>query len=642
MEKAADFWAAHRKAASLLREMDGWEDGGEWTSALMRPMNEAADNEATLAWAAKQKQDALWDTWHQTIGKGDWQPNERKPFDGFRGGLTRMGAIMVALNWGNEGNRARLLEGNRLTEAQVLKVIDALAPADLNLIEGVWEHIDSYWSEIQALEQRVTGTAPEKVEAAPFPTKHGTIKGGYFPIVNNKEAATARIDGEAKDWAAQMAAQAFGRAVTKHGHTKARAAMGLGQPLSLDPNAIGRHLTQVIHDLTHREALNDAARILATAGETIDRHMGTRTTAQLKTWLGDIATGGAPRTTGAKFVGMLRRGFSMATMGYSGSTAMLQLTGFSNAAQRVGFGRMAWAIRQLFSGPDGIGSNFSAVTAKSKMMANRMRTQTQDITEVMGGIKRDRFSQFQEFMTKYGFWMMQKVQSVVDTATWMSGYAKAIEEGAEESDAIAIADQTVIDTQAGGQIKDLAGAQRDPALQVFTGAATYGFMLFNQLHEVAGMTAGKARAGDKTAAAWLAVSGLFLTVALPTAMTMALRGLMREKEEKDPYLKRYGIELLSTLMGTMIGTRELSGVIQGFPYQGPAVTKLVGNYGKFLTQAAQGDIDQGFWRALNDAAGPSVGLPSGQIWRSGTGFIDWMDDPSMDLRPIIFGPPPKR
>ena len=29
-------------------------------------------------------------------------------------------------------------------------------------------------------------------------------------------------------------------------------------PLSLDPNAIGRHLTQVVHDLTHREALADA------------------------------------------------------------------------------------------------------------------------------------------------------------------------------------------------------------------------------------------------------------------------------------------------------------------------------------------------------------------------------------------------
>ena len=610
----------------------------------MRPMNEAADNEATLAWAAKQRQDALWDTWHKEIGKGDWQPNERKPFDGFRGGLTRMGAIMVALNWGNEGNRARLLEGNRLTEAQVLKVIDALAPADLNLVEGVWEHIDSYWSDIQALEQRVTGTAPEKVEAAPFPTKHGTIKGGYFPIVNNKEAATARIDGEAKDWAAQMAAQAFGRAVTKHGHTKARAAMGLGQPLSLDPNAIGRHLTQVIHDLTHREALNDAARILATAGETIDRHMGTRTTAQLKTWLGDIATGGRPSTGAAKFMGWLRRGFSMAAMGFRPMTAALQTTGFINGAQRVGVGRMAYAIRQLFDTPAGFSSNFALVMDKSKMMANRMRTQTQDITEVMGGIKRDRFSQSQEAVTRYGFWMIQKMQTVVDTATWLAGYAQAIEGGAAEADAIAQADQVVIDTQSGGQIKDLSGVQRDAYGQAFTGAFTYGAMLFNQLHDVVGSARAKARAGD-TAGAWITgFTGFMLTAALPAAMTLALRELLRgtPEKEKDPYAKRYGIELLSTIMGTMIGVRELSGAIQGYSYQGPATTKTLGAYTDLIGQIAQGDLDKGLLRAVNDAVGGTLALPAGQLWATGTGFLDWMDHPSADLRPIVFGPPPKR
>lgn len=644
LEKAADFWAAHRKAASLLREMDGWEDGGEWTSALMRPINEAADNEATLAWAAKQKQDALWDAWHSSIGKTDWQPNERRPFAGFRGGLTRMGGIMVALNWGNEGNRARLLEGNRLTEAQVQAVLDSLTAADWNLVEGVWEHIDSYWSEIKALEQRVTGTAPEKVDAAPFPTKHGTIKGGYFPIINNKEAATARIDGEAKDWASQMAAQAFGRAVTKHGHTKARASMGLGQPLSLDPNGIGRHLTQVIHDLTHREALNDAARILTKASESIDRHMGTRTTAQLKTWLGDIATGGRPATGAAKMMGWLRRGFSMAAMGFRPMTAALQFTGFINGAQRVGVGRMAYAMRQLFDTPAGFDSSFQLAMSKSKMMANRMRTQTQDITEVMGGIKRDRFSQFQEGATRYGFWMIQKMQTVVDTATWLAGYAQALEGGASEADAIAQADQVVIDTQSGGQIKDLSGVQRDAYGQAFTGAFTYGAMLFNQMHDVAGGAAARYRSGDKAGAFVQGFTGFMLTAALPAAMTMALRELLRgtPEKEKDPYLKRYGIELLSTIMGTMIGVRELSGSIQGFSYQGPATTKTLGAYSDLLVQIGQGELDKNLLRAANDAVLGTLAMPAGQVWATGTGFLDWMDDPSIDLRPIIFGPPPKR
>lgn len=645
LDKAADFWAAHRKVASLLREMDGWEDGGPFTDALMRTMNEAADNESSLLWEAKQKQDALWNRWHDAIGKEDWQPNERKTFAGFRGGLTRMGGIMVALNWGNEGNRTRLLEGNKLTEAQVLKVLDALTPADWNLVEGIWEHIDSYWSEIQALEQRVTGTAPEKVAPSPFPTKHGTIKGGYFPIVNNREAAALRIDGDAADWAKQMAAQAYGRAVTKHGHTEART-IGQGFPLSLDPNVIGRHLSQVAHDLTHREALGDAARILANdaVAEAIAKHMGPRTLAQMKTWLGDIATNGRPATGAAKMMSWLRRGFSMAAMGFRPMTAALQLTGFVNGAQRVGVGRMAYAMRQLFATPEGFSSNFALAMAKSKMMANRMRTQTQDLTEVMSGIKRDRFSQAQEATTRYGFWMIQKMQTVVDTATWLAGYAQAIEGGASEADAIAQADQVVIDTQSGGQIKDLSGVQRDAFGQAFTGAFTYGAMLFNQLHDVAGGTAARYRSGDKSGAYINAFTGFMLTAVIPAAMTMAMRGLLRgtPEHEKDPYIKRYGIELLSTIMGTMIGVRELSGAIQGFSYQGPATTKTLGAYTDLIGQIGQGELDKNLLRAINDAVGGTLALPSGQIWATGTGVLDWLEHPSVDLRPIVFGPPPKR
>ena len=36
---------------------------------------------------------------------------------------------------------------------------------------------------VEAIEKRVNGIAPEKVEATPIVTKYGTFKGGYYPIM---------------------------------------------------------------------------------------------------------------------------------------------------------------------------------------------------------------------------------------------------------------------------------------------------------------------------------------------------------------------------------------------------------------------------------------------------------------------------
>jgi hypothetical protein len=373
--------------------------------------------------------------------------------------------------------------------------------------------------------------------------------------------------------------------------------------------------------------------------------MGKRTLSQLKSWLGDIATNGRPATGAAKMMGWLRRGFSMATMGFRPMTAALQLTGFVNGAQRVGAGRMAYAIRQLFSRPDGYASNFALVKDKSPMMANRLRTQTQDITEVMNSLRRDNVSQSKATVTKYGFWLMQQVQGAVDTATWLAAYAKAQEEGVAEVDARAHADQAVIDTQAGGQLKDLSGVQRDAYGQAFTGAFTYGAMLFNQLHDVVGGARARARSGD-TAGAWLqGFSGFMLAAALPAAMTMLMRDLLRgepPQDRKDGVAKRYGIELLSSIMGTMIGVREVSGALQGFSYQGPATTKTLAAYTDLIGQIAQGDLDNGLLRATTEAVGGTLGLPSGEVWALGTGIGYYLDHPGLDIRPLLFGPPPKR
>jgi hypothetical protein len=639
------FIAAHRKAANIAREMDGDEDAGDFWDALIRPMNEAADAEAVRLREAKQRQEALWKAWSKATANDGWPPGERREFDGFKGGLTRMSAILVALNWGNEGNRQRLLEGGQgrgpLTDPQVQAVLDSLNAADWDLVEGVWDHIDSYWSDIAALEQRMTGTAPEKVDASPFPTKHGTIKGGYFPIMYDGQE-TGRIDGDSTDLAKQIQAQAYGTTTTSRGHTKERT-IGQGRRLNLDPGVIGSHLTRVIHDLTHRAALSDVMRVLMhdDVRTAIDRRMGSATTRTLRQWIADIATGGQPPDAVARAIGQLRKGFSISTMGFRAMTAAIQLTGFSNSAVRVGPARMAKAFATLFSTRDGMAAyNFPA--SKSSMMRERFSTMTREMNETIGQFQRGKIDNFQAAVGAKAFWMMGKVQGVVDRATWLAAYEKAIDEG-NEADAVAIANQTVIDTQSGGQTKDLSGVARSPYGQILTGAYTYGSLVFNQLYD----QGARIKRNPKDFGTWAGAFGnMMLAAALPAALSVALRALLRndwpDDEDKDGIGRRYANEMASTILGTMVGFRELGGMFSGFDYSGPGVTKPFADMTRLGNQAMQGEFDVGLARAIIDTLGSSIGLPSGQAWATGAGLWELIENPDADLRAPIFGPPPRR
>jgi hypothetical protein len=641
------FIAAHRKAANVAREMDGDEDIGPFWAALIKPFNDAATAEAAMMREAKTKQEALWDRWAKEVRGDGWPPGERRQFAGFKGGLTRMGGIMVALNWGNEGNRQRLMEGGqgmgKLTEPQVQAVLDSLTAADWNLVEDIWSHVDSYWSEIAALEQRVTGVKPEKVDPSPFPTKHGTIKGGYFPIIYDGQE-TGRIDGEATDLAKQIQAQAFGRTATAHGHTKARS-IGQGRRLKLDVGGVGNHLSKVIHDLTHREALADAMRILLhdDVRSAIDARMGNATAKALRQWIADIATGGTPPDAVARGIGWLRRGFSISTMGFKAMTAALQLTGFSNSAMRVGPARMARAIATLFSQHDGQ-SAYAFIDSKSKTMRERASTQTRELNELVNQFQQGKAQRFQEAVGTKAFWMMRQVQTVVDSATWLAAYEKAIDEGRTDAQAVDIADQTVIDTQSGGQTKDLSGVQRSPFAQILTGAYTYGSLVFNQLYD----QGARVRRNPKDFGTWAGAFGnVTLAALLPAAMSVALRALLRsdwpdDDDRKDGVGRRYAAEMASTLLGTMVITRELGGAVSGFDYAGPGVTKPLADLTKLGHQAMQGDLDAGLARAVVNTLGSAFGLPSAQAWATGSGLMEWIDEPSADVRPIIFGPPPRR
>ena len=642
--RVGQFIAAHRKAANLLQVFDGLERGGAWWQTFVRPMNEASDREQVIMRDHGDRLNALWSTWRTATANDGWKANIKRQFDGFTGGLNRIEALMVALNWGNEGNRTRLMTGHKVDQAQVEAVLESLEEADWTLVQAVWDQINEFKSEVGALEQRVTGIPPPMVEAEPVATRFGTYRGGYFPVVYDADQGGLPIDPAEADLAKAMMAQAYGRAVTKHGHAKARLT-GMGKPLLLNPDVIGRHIRQVAHDLTHREALNDAARLMARGDiqQALAERTGPDTARQIRAWMVDIAQSSRPMDPLSVAQSWFRRGTSLSTMAFNVTTAAIQVTGVMQSAAYVGPGRMLGAIRRIWgSTPEGAETWAQFINDKSAFMRERARTMTRELREAWEQSSTSTAGRALLEVQRASYFMTTWMQTQVDRPTWLAAYDRALAQGQDDASSVAIADQAVIDAQGSGAQKDLSAIQRSPMGGWFTAYMTFFAARYNMTADALSIPARRDPAFVMKAGLTLLTlyPGIMLTDAL---IRSGLRPEAPDDEDKDGkhWAAQFALDVAADAAAGFVGLREVSGALQGFAYKGPANLKLIQDANAAIVQVLQGEIDEGLVTAGARLAGAAFGLPSTQAIRTVQGLIHWIDDPSLDIRAPLFGPPYK-
>jgi hypothetical protein len=110
---------------------------------------------------------------------------------GIVGPLSRYRLISMALNTGNATNFQRLTQGMGWSEDQVRNALERLTAQDWTYVQGVWDTLETLWPDIAALQERVAGVPPPKVEAREVVTPHGTFRGGYFPLVYDPAKSNA-------------------------------------------------------------------------------------------------------------------------------------------------------------------------------------------------------------------------------------------------------------------------------------------------------------------------------------------------------------------------------------------------------------------------------------------------------------------
>ena len=600
-------------------------------------MNEAGDFEAVENERATLK---LQELFAPVLAAG--KLSAKTYFPALDKSFTREERIGMALNMGNEVNRERVLSGERLSPGQLQGVLDTLTKEDWDFVQGVWDYLESFRPQIAAKERRLTGIEPAWVEPTPVQTKFGEYKGGYYPIKYDPLRSTRAEADTNAEVQRQIERGMYTRAMTRRGHLKERSE-STGRPIRYDLNVIFEHVQQVVHDLAWHEYLVDANRLLraGVVDTAIRTHYGPEINRTMRDTLRDVAIGNMGALDSLdKLMNHLRTGSTVVGLGWRVTTSLLQPLGLTQTAARIGTKWMLKGIKHWAGDSLRLENSAKQIYAMSDFMRLRAKTMQREINEIRNKVQ----GKDSKLQASY-FYLIQKAQLIADIPTWWGAYEKAMaENGMSEDRAIALADQAVLDSQGGGQVKDLAAIQRGGAgKKLFTSFYSFFNTTYNLTAEVVGRTDFK-----KPRDGAMLVCDLLLLYTIPAAVSTLIKAALHGDDDQEKLLRSLIADQLNYLFGTMVLLREAGAAVQatagagGVEYTGPVAVRFFAELAKLGKQVQQGEPDEAFWKALNSVAGIIFHYPAGQINSTISGINALADGKTESPGALLVGAPPKK
>lgn len=624
LNSVAQFLLGNVKIQSWCRIFDRNKDGGFFWNLFIRSANEHANFEAEQRARCSQ---ILREKLLPAFKKS--QDEDPIVIPGFDRPFTHGMRIAVALNMGNESNKQRLITNDpRFTTEALQAIMDSLTEADWRAVEAVWQLFESFKTAIGEKELRVYGVEPEWIKYEPFKvkTKEGktiTVSGGYYPVKYDPVASNKvdkRTDAEATE---QDLRGAYQSATTRRSFTQSRVTGDVtDMPLRLDLTALYEGLNDVIHDLAWHEWLIDTKRVLDGAGgpdsglrAAIKERYGYNVAKEFEEWRKDIALGG--RSEGSsEALSFCLRNVGMATMGYSLTSAAVQLTGVGYVIPRTGVKAFTVALGKYLTSPL---KTRRFVNSQSQAMLLRAQTQFKELAQIRNRL--DQGKGFRAWMVDHAYSMMTFMQGIVDSVCWQAAYEKFSRQGYEGKELTALCDQTVIDTQSSGNISDLSRIERDKR-----GLARMMTMFYSWMNAALNMVVTTGMSEENKAKK---IASLFWMCAVMPLIEQTFRDSLAAKgddDDDDDDELAWMREDLGTIVEFNLGllpvTREFStaaeSLVKGepvFDYRGPAGLRLLSNVTGGIKTLANPD-ERKITRAITDLGGSLLGLPSVQINRT--------------------------
>lgn len=617
-------------ATDMARELDGFKDQGAIWMNTVGVMRDAVNNR--LNPALQQAQDELAQVYVKHYSKAEIRGfSERVPMPEVNGDLWSKSRLLgLALNWGNAGNREAILTQarGRMSQEQVGALLSKLDSRDWAFVEDVWRLIDSQWPAIAYAQKRRTGLVPERVQASAFTVRTSDgktlqIPGGYYPLKYESDSVKTMKD-EADDFYNSIRTGRSAKAATRNGHTIERVGSG-GRTVRLDTGVVQQHLRDVLRDVHLGDAVNYVHNVLngQEFKEAVDS-TGTQEYRQaLEVWLKDAAAGEiGPRVWHERAMRAARQNFTASVLTFKVTSALLQLSGVVPTIVTIGQRHTMAGISQYLGKPRAM---TRYVREASPYMDSRLRTHIEAVQTVMDA-EAGRFAAGKAASIRFGYWMIGRVQGLVDTVTWLAaeqaGMAKF---GNDVGRARAYADDVVTRAQGSGEFIDKSPLQRgtlgDNVRQtewIKATTALQGYMIAkgNLAYE---QTRKANLRNPRQAMKWAA--DMVMLFSVEGLLTAALTAKLPKDDEDDGLLDDLGEfaikDALATFFGVIPGGGVLVDQFRGYDSSG-VVAGAWRAYAELVEKLTPGEdgqvsLDKGVTKAAVSAAGVTLGLPSTQV-----------------------------
>lgn len=348
--------------------------------------------------------------------------------------MSKENILCMALNLGNETNRQRLIGGLGIAEADVVSFVEEhMTTKDWQLVQDIWDHINTYWDDTVKVEENLNGVRMEKVEAKPFDvtvTENGKkttlkMKGGYYPLSYNPKKSSRAADQDANEIAKQSMSGAMVLG-TGRGFTKARSEYDISRPLLLEFRVIPEHVQSVIHNIAFRLAARDVFRLVnhpdfeGYVANTLGREYHTI----LKQWTTDVWQ--VVKDNNNQAANMLERGLNwlrsnsvMAIMGYRIWPVVENISNIAPVMEKLGGLHTMAAITSFYAHP----KESAELLKRSAFMQDRINSLDRDIRSQPGLFDADH--RVFELIRNHAYDLMLYSDLALSAPLWVQSYRDA-------------------------------------------------------------------------------------------------------------------------------------------------------------------------------------------------------------------------
>ena len=565
-------------------------------------------------------------------------------------GLTKEQLIMIALNWGTESNRQRVMETTKANDVEIERAFqEHMTDKDWEFVIRTWDHINSFFDERSRVQEELYGNPLKKVKGLTFSIGGRNIEGQYFPIVYNPKVNASVSNNQVEDIAKTMVSSnaVWGTGMSA---TKSRLDVVKDKSLLLDFDVIPNAITEAINHVTMRKAVTDVNKLISNRelqNYIVDK-FGADTYQFLRTWVRDNWQDEPAKTNDFdRLILTLKKNTNTAVMVGRVSVALQNALNIPVAFYRIGVGNTIRAINHAGIGFYGHGTTTynntrDFVLEHSIFMRERVQTLDKDLKQGLsiggkglrlgdtnvGGYTVEQLADIRDDINQTGFRLLTETDFALSIPVWKFAYdqkqAELIgKEGVSpewiEQQSIDAGDRAVRDIFGSGDTKDAAAIQRarSSIMQMFIPFYSYANTLYNIITE-----GNYARKDTGDYARFVKV--LWWSLVVPAIGMMAYKAMTNGDDDEPEDLAKSFIEEL-VAQGTMgvplvrdITNMAMKFILGERPYnKGNTV---------LATSIAEKFYDVSIAIVSDKKDGIDVGRSFSQLANRATGFSDTVTD----------------